>query len=465
MEGATRHVFHIADVLRDMSDAVITVDAERRITSMNAAAELMLGVTEAEALGAECDALIRSDIRFNHCAFEAVWERGETAVNFNVALENRLGEKLPVSISTSLLKNSAGDPVGLIHAIRDLRPVLRLIDALRQSQHVVTQKDLEVRLLRQEDRRLENILGHSQKMQEIFELIRVMRASDVTVLLQGESGTGKELIASTIHAVSHRNQGPFIKVSCAALPEGVLESELFGHVKGAFTGAIRDKPGRFELANRGTIFLDEVAEMTPSTQVKLLRVLQEREFERVGGTRTIRVDVRVIAATNLNLQKAVQDGRFREDLFYRLNVVPIVVPPLRERKEDVPFLVGRILEKLARKTQRPVLHVSPDAMRVLIDYDWPGNVRELENALEFALVRTRGDTIPLDSLPPWIGRSREAPNGVETPLSTIVEKSEREQIIRALVVCGGKVSEAARALGVGRTTLWRKIKRYRIGKV
>lgn len=461
-----RRSFHIADILRGMTDAIVTLDADKRVTSMNAAAEAMIGISENEAIGKECQEVIRSGICLTRCPFNPVWERKETAVNFNVSLENRIGEKFPVSISTSPLKNEMGEGIGVIHSIRDLRPVLRLLDALRQREEgVTTKKELDLRLPRQEDAKIENILGRSLKMQEIFELIRIMQNSDVTVLLQGESGTGKEVIASMIHALSHRKHGPLIKVSCAALPEGVLESELFGHVKGAFTGAIRDKAGRFELADQGTVFLDEVADMSPSIQVKLLRVLQEREFERVGGTRTIRVDVRIVTATNLDLQKAVKDGRFRGDLFYRLNVVPILVPPLRERKEDVPFLVGRILEKLAAKTRRKVLWLSPDAVAFLIDYDWPGNVRELENALEFALVRTQGDTIFPESLPPWIGKGKESADGTRKPLIKVIEESEKEEIIRTLVQSRGKLAEAARALGVGRTTLWRKIKRYKIAKV
>jgi transcriptional regulator with PAS, ATPase and Fis domain len=243
-----------------------------------------------------------------------------------------------------------------------------------------------------------------------------------------------------------------------------LESELFGHVRGAFTGAIRDKPGRFELADKGTIFLDEVGEMSPSIQVKLLRVLQDREFERVGGTRTIKVDVRVIAATNRNLPKAIQEGGFREDLFYRLNVVPITVPPLRERKEDIPLLVDHILEKLAAKIQRRAVKISPEAVGLLMDHNWSGNVRELENALEFALACTDDDTIFPQSLPPWIEIRDERADRLPKPLGKIVEEMEREEIVRNLALCQGKVAAAANALGLGRTTLWRKMKQYHISR-
>jgi two-component system response regulator AtoC len=248
------------------------------------------------------------------------------------------------------------------------------------------------------------------------------------------------------------------------LPETLLESELFGHVRGAFTGAIKDKPGRFELAHTGTMFLDEVGEMSPSIQVKLLGVLQDREFERVGGTRTIKVDVRVIAATNRDLQKCVREGRFREDLFYRLNVIPMLVPPLRERKEDIPLLVNFILERLLTKVQCKPLKVSPEALNFLIEYDWPGNVRELENALEFALVRQSGDTLLPQFLPPWIKAEEQIVDGLREPLKDVVRERERKEIVKKLAECQGKVAVVAKALGVARTTLWRKMKSYQIPK-
>jgi two-component system response regulator HydG len=351
--------------------------------------------------------------------------------------------------------------IGVILSIRDIRPVLGLLDALHRSEEEIARQEGRLRALQRRER-LGEMIGRSAKMQEVFNLIQVVAKSDVTVLIQGESGTGKALLASTIHGLSHRKEGPFITVSCATLPESLLESELFGHVKGAFTGAIKDKPGRFELAHRGTIFLDEVGEISPSIQVKLLRVLQEQKFERVGGSRTLSVDVRVIAATNRDLPKAVQEGRFREDLFYRLHVVPITIPPLRERKEDIPPLVNHTFQKLAAKMQSESLGVSSEAMDVLMQHDWPGNVRELENALQFALVRTGGDTISPQSLPSWIGRGSERAERPGKPLEKIVEERERDEIVKRLVQCQGKLSNVAKALGIGRTTLWRKMKRYRI---
>lgn len=453
--------FNVADILRSMSDAILTIDAEERITSMNAAAEALTGLPEAEALGKRCGEVIRNDVWSTRSPLKDVLERGETVVHFNVALENRAGTRIPVSICASLLKNESGEMIGVILSIRDIRPVLGLLDALHRSEEEIARQEGRLRTLQRRER-LGEMVGRSAKMQEVFNLIQVVAKSDVTVLIQGESGTGKALLASTIHGLSHRKEGPFITVSCATLPESLLESELFGHVKGAFTGAIKDKLGRFELADRGTIFLDEVGEISPSIQVKLLRVLQERQFERVGGSRTLSVDVRVIAATNRDLPRAVQEGRFREDLFYRLHVVPITVPPLRERKEDIPSLVNHTFQKLATKMRSESLGVSSEAMDVLMVHDWPGNVRELENALQFALVRTGGDTISAQSLPSWIGRGSERAERPGKPLTKIVEEREREEIVRKLVECEGKVSNVAKTLGIGRTTLWRKMKRYRI---
>lgn len=459
MDRCSRWPPNLADVLRSMSDAVITIDAAKTITSMNAAAEAMTGITEAEALGKSCADVVRSEVCVRNCPFKAAWERGESTVNFNVLLGPQAAGRLPVSISTSLLKNASGERIGVIESIRDISHVLRLLGELERSEAEIARRGEKLKTLLQRRERLGDIIGRSPKMQEIFELVQVVAHSEVTVLIGGESGTGKELIASTIHALGHRKDGPFIKVSCAALPETLLETELFGHVRGAFTGAIKDKPGRFELADRGTIFLDEAGEMSPSIQVKLLRVLQDREFERVGGTRTVKVDVRIIAASNRDLQKAVQEGRFREDLFYRLNVVPIMVPPLRERKEDIPLLVGSVLERLAAKAQSKTVKVSPEAMDLLMEYNWPGNVRELENALEFALLRKTGDTLLPQSLPPWTKISDTRSHGL---LRDVTKEREREEIVRKLAQCQGKVSDVAKALGVGRTTLWRKMKYYQI---
>jgi two-component system response regulator HydG len=286
--------------------------------------------------------------------------------------------------------------------------------------------------------------------------------SDATVLILGESGTGKELVANSIHHNSRRASQPFIKVSCAALPETLLESELFGHEKGAFTGAIARREGRFQLAHRGTIFLDEVGEMSATTQAKILRVLQEKEFEPLGGTRTVKVDVRVIAATNKDLEREVKEGRFREDLFYRLNVVPVSLPPLRTRKEDIPALATRFLSFYREKNKKELKEISPQALDLLVRYDWPGNIRELENCIERGVIMARGEVIaPLD-LPLQIqalSAVKEEP-GIHFPLGISMQEMEKALILKTLDDTGGNRSRAAEILGINRRTLQIKLKEY-----
>jgi two-component system response regulator HydG len=306
------------------------------------------------------------------------------------------------------------------------------------------------------------IIGKSQKMKDLFDLLAQVAPTDATVLILGESGTGKELVANSIHHNSRRASQPFIKVSCAALPETLLESELFGHEKGAFTGAIARREGRFQLAHRGTIFLDEVGEMSAATQAKILRVLQEKEFEPLGGTRTVKVDVRVIAATNKDLDREVKEGRFREDLFYRLNVVPVSIPPLRERKEDIPALAVHFLYLYREKNQKELKETSPKALDLLVRYDWPGNIRELENCIERAVIVARGEVIAPVDLPPQVqalSAGREEP-GVHFPVGISLQEAERALIFKTLEDTGGNRSRAAEILGINRRTLQIKLKEY-----
>ncbi|MGQ9653234.1 MAG: sigma-54-dependent transcriptional regulator [Thermodesulfobacteriota bacterium] len=325
---------------------------------------------------------------------------------------------------------------------------------------------------RQELRRqfgFENIIGHSEAMQRTFDLVRRVADSDSTVIIYGESGTGKELIAKAIHYQSGRSEKPFVPINCAAIPADLLESELFGYEKGAFTGAHRTKIGRFEYADGGTLFLDEIGEMSPQLQVKLLRALQERSFERLGGVKPVQVDVRIISATNQDLEKAVSDGRFREDLFYRLSVIPIHIPPLRHRREDIPLLVEHFLERFNKGKNREVSGLSREAMDRLIQYAWPGNVRELENLMERLVVLKRCGTIELEDLPEKMSsRSRLAlPTNVVLPeegihLDSAVESFERELILQALRRTKGVKKDAAKLLRMKRTTLIQKMKRKRI---
>src|ERR1700733_6454087 len=296
---------------------------------------------------------------------------------------------------------------------------------------------------------LPDIVGSSPAMQEVYRLTKLAAPTNASVIIIGETGTGKEVIAKAIHKLSRRSDGPYIRVNCGALHENLLESELFGHVKGAFTGAIDNKTGRFEAAHNGTIFLDEISSMSFRLQVKLLRVLQEREFERVGESRTIRVDVRVVAATNQSLEEEIAAGRFRDDLFYRLNVVPIPLPPLRERRDDIPVLIDLFLHRSAQSRNEPVKHVSADALEVLKSFAWPGNVRELENALERAVILTTGDVIDVSVLPERLTQRRSEPLISERPASNpTLDAIERAYIMWVLQSEGGNKTRAAEVLGI-----------------
>jgi len=312
---------------------------------------------------------------------------------------------------------------------------------------------------------LRGIIGQSKAMQTVFHLLRRVAPTDSTVLILGESGTGKEVIANAIHGLSQRNERPLIKLNCVAIPEGLLESELFGHEKGAFTGALAARPGKFELAHSGTLFLDEIGDMSAQTQAKVLRVLQEREFERVGGTRTIKVDVRLIAATNKDLSKEVKEGRFREDLYYRLNVVSISLPPLRERREDIPLLVDFFVEEANRKLRSPVYEVSKDALKVFMDYSWPGNVRELKNVIERAAILSDNGILRVEHLPPNLqGKEGFVLPAVKAPASfkQTMEGAEKETILSALERANWVQIEAARLLDLTPKNLWAKIRKHGI---
>jgi DNA-binding NtrC family response regulator len=327
--------------------------------------------------------------------------------------------------------------------------------ALEKQTLVLQNRDLRSQL---EDKfHLKNIIGRSEKMVKIFELIQHIAPYDSSVLIFGESGTGKELIANAIHYNSPRASMPFIKVSCASLSEGIIESELFGHEKGSFTGAIASRKGRFEMAHPGTLFLDEVEDIPLSTQIKLLRVLQEGEFERVGGNKTIRVNIRIIAASNRDLQEEVKNGGFREDLYYRLNVVNIKLPPLRERKEDIPFLVNFFIDKFNQKYKMKVKGISQRAMNLLVDYEWSGNVRELENTIESILVINSPEVVDLPHLPQEIREFREKPEIISIKIGTPLDEVEKELLVQTLKATKGNKRRAAELLGINVRTIHRKI--------
>lgn len=403
-----------------------------------------------------------------------------------ILMDNRMSHMDGIEALKEIKKISPGIPVIIITAYASVETA---VEALQAGAHDYLTKPLDIEELKfkvqqslefwrlKEDnilqkRRIENlfdasrIVGRSQKMKDVLETVAMVAPTEASVLILGESGTGKELIANALHLGSNRSDKRFIKVNCAALPETLLESELFGHEKGAFTGAVGRRAGRFELADGGTIFLDEIGEMTPATQAKLLRVLQEREFEPLGSSRTVKVDIRIITASNRVLKDEVRKGTFREDLFYRLNVVPINLPPLRDRKEDVPLLIEHFLKIYNEKNGRSLQGFHPRALDALMRYPWPGNIRELENVVERAVILTRDDYVPYSELPDPIREalddplSREIREGI-TPGMTIREM-EKELIIKTLEDNDGNRTRTARVLGITRRTLQHKLKEYEI---
>jgi len=430
----------LQSILNSIADGVFTVDTNWLITSFNPSAERITGYRKQDVIGRPCNVVFGIEACTKNCPLRMTVETGETITDFEMDIINAKGEKVPASVSTALLIDEGGEIIGGVETFRDLTILRRL------------KNELKVRY------GFGNIIGKNPKMLEIYNLIETVSSTNSTVLIFGETGTGKDLVAKAIHYNSPRKDKPFIKVSCAALPETLLESELFGHKKGAFTGAIKDKPGRFELADGGTIFLDEVGEMSLSVQVKLLRVLEEQEFESLGDIKSTKVDVRIIAATNKDLNQAIKEGKFREDLFYRLNVVPIFLPPLRDRKDDIPLLIEHLIRKFNKGRGRDVRSVSRRAMALLLDNDWSGNVRQLENAIEYAFIHCEGLTIQIEHLPEEIRSRKRLFLEKEKPL----EEIEKEVILSTLKRNNYDRGKTALELRISRTTLWRRMKKYGI---
>jgi len=426
-------------LVNSIADGVYTVDMNMHITAFSRSLERMTGFVEEEVLGACCRDVLQSSVCLTDCPLRWTLDNEKPIQNCRASLTNRSNQNIPVFISSELLRDAAGRINGCIGIVRDRTEVETLKQRLGDSQS------------------FSEFVGKSKAMIELFELADNLAATEVTVLIQGESGTGKEIMARAIHYRSDRRHKPFIRVNCASLTESLLETELFGHEKGSFTGAIRDKPGRFELADGGTIFLDEIGDTSPALQAKLLRVLQEREFERVGGIRTLKTDVRVIAATNKDLRQEVAHGNFREDLYYRLCVVPLYLPPLRERKEDIPLLVEAFIAKLNARGER-IQEVSTRAMALIMEYDWPGNVRELENAIEHAYVTSTSGRIERRFLPAVMRHTSDR----ELAGEDLPKTSEQTEIRQVLEACKWQKAVAAKQLGISRTTLWRRMKEVKL---
>ena len=440
-------------IVDTMQDGLMVLDPVGNILAVNPAAERLTGYSAEELIGTNCRTL--------NCTGCDIYGRGEGKQWCSLFVSGEVRAKkclisdknrraVHVVKNASVLKDSEGRLLGAVETFTDVSEVVRQkqeIDSLRRSCRL--------------EEGHHGLLGESQPMRDLFELIENVAQTDAPVLIQGQSGTGKELVARALHEESPRNAKPFIKVNCAALNENLLESELFGHEKGAYTGADRTRIGRFEAAHEGTIFLDEIGDIPLSTQVKLLRVLEEKEIERVGDHKPISVDVRIVSATNKDLETLISEGLFREDLFFRINVFPLSCPALDERLEDIPVIVQNFIEINAAKGGKEISGLTPEAMEALLNYSWPGNVRELRNAIEYASVLCPGGWIGKDHLPPKIALDNKLTSSNTRP-SAAYWQEEREKLIHTLRRFRGNQSETARALGVSRVTILKLIKKYEI---
>jgi len=453
------NIHFIEQIIDTMADGVFTLDNRGWVTSWNRSMERISGYTADEAMGHSCQILrcsrcfgkkCPSGIRSCRILKEGISEANECL------LMHKDGHNVPVIKNARVVRDPNQQIIGVVETVTDLSEISR------------ARQEAEEALIRLgEKHRLDNLIGKSHEMQKVFAAINAAAASDATILIMGESGTGKELVAGAIHQRSTRTTYPLMAVNCSALTESLLESELFGHVKGAFTGATQNRTGRFEQADGGTVFLDEIGEISPYIQVKLLRVLQEREIERVGDSKTRKVNIRIMAATNRDLYSRVQEGNFRDDLYYRLKVFPIVLPPLKIRKEDIPLLTRHFIDRQNRKTGKTITGISQQAMRVFLDHSWPGNVRELENAIEHAFVLCNRDQIEISDLPleirqPADGFSPGAIAGAAARKVRIGRDLSAEQLIELLETTDWNKAAVARRLGVSRTAVWKYMKKWEI---
>lgn len=448
-------------IFDSIHEGVFTVDHDFRITSFNSEAERITGVSRGDAVGKKCYEVFRASICQNGCALKETLSTGRPLRDVRIDVLNASMMPVPLLVSTAALRkgNRLEGGVEIFRDVSDLEDL---------------RKELKGKTS------FEDIVGASPVMQQLFQLLPDVAASEAPVLIEGPSGTGKELVASAIHSLSARRSKPFVRVNCGALPDNLLESELFGYVRGAFTDARSDKPGHFALADGGTILLDEIGDVTPAFQLKLLRVLQEGEIQPLGGRKPIKVDVRVLAATNRNLARMASEGEFRQDLYYRIRVVPVVLPPLVDRMEDVPLLVDHFIRRLALKTGKNVRAISPKAMSAMCEYDYPGNVRELQNILERIFVLCHGPRIELKDLPEEILGHKTRVMKVEAELALRRKPSERrvlkssmassgqrsredpvvQRLLEALTANAWDRTKTARSLGIGRNTLWRRMREH-----
>ncbi len=457
----------LSDVLQMMPSGLVALDRESRVRIWNSAMEKITGYSSDEVVGEKCSFLNCAKCAKSLDAASKVGVDGAPDIddcgglveNMECAIYSKSGELIPILKNARILLDDAGQSIGIVETITDLRyrkSLEKEIEAWRGS--VSTSAGMGM------------LVGNGYKMRDVYDRIQLAAQSDATVLIHGDTGTGKELAANAIHMNSSRRDKPFVKLNCSALSESLLESELFGHVKGAFTGAVRDKIGRFEAANGGTIFMDEIGDISPLIQLKLLRVIQERVYERVGDMKPHTADVRVIVATHRNLRELVSAGKFREDFYYRIKVFDILMPSLMDRKEDIPILCSAFMERFRRATGKAIKDVSEDVNHVFMDHCWPGNVRELENAMEHAFVTCQGNVIEVKDLPREIRQSEMRQAECRSRVSDIASLrkasgyrvASKEELIAVLDDCGWNKAEAARRLGLERSTVWRRMKKWGI---
>nr|MBC8360977.1 sigma 54-interacting transcriptional regulator [Candidatus Desulfatibia profunda] len=435
-------------ILDSIADGVFTVDLNWKITSFNKAAEEITGIKRDQAIGRYCWEIFKASICEQRCALRQTVDSGQPIVNRAIFIVTSKGDRIPVSISTAILKDNQGEVIGGVETFRDLSVVEELRKEL-SGQHTFF-----------------DIISKNREMQRLFGMLELISENDTTILLEGESGTGKELFAKAIHTLSHRKKGPMITVNCGALPDTLLESELFGYKAGAFTDAKKDKPGRLALAENGTLFLDEIGDISPLLQIRLLRVLQDNVYEPLGSTKSEKADVRFVAATNKNLEDLVNKGLFREDLYYRINIVKLVLPPLRERKEDVPLLAEHFIRKFNNLRGKEIKGLLPEVMNILMAHDFPGNIRELENIIEYASVVCKNHLIGMDHLPENLRRKSESKLQLSSEPTRAEALSfnalEKDFIYETLRKNNWNRAAAAAQMGIDRSTLWRKIKRLNL---
>ena len=423
-------------------EGTFTIDNNWNVTSFNTSAEKITGYKKSEAISKKCWEIFNSSICRNGCHMEQTLQKGKAMIGNELEIMHKAGKKVPIRVNSNILINNKNEKIGAVETFLDISEIKNL------SAHL------------SEFFKYENIVGRNKEIKQIISVLESVSQTDSSVFITGESGTGKELAARAIHLNSSRKTGPFIAVNCSAFVESLIESELFGHEKGAFTGAIKTKLGKFELAQRGTLFLDEIGDLSTAVQTKLLRVLEAHEFERVGGNKIIKLDARIIAATNKNLSDEIIAGRFREDLFYRINVINIHLPPLRERMDDLLLIVNHFIELFNKKFNKKVRQFSSNAYDILMEYNWPGNIRELENVLEHCFVLCSGEIIQVECLPK---RLREQERKTNTPTKTDSNNGfrdvERDLIISVLEKNNHNRTKAASELNINPSTLWRKMKK------